>query len=77
MLLSRCNSHSKYDVQVLERVAGMVPFLKETTNQLSASSESLGAVRQETRVSDLVRRGIFSDTYIYRSEYLAIKEPKI
>ena len=77
MLLSRCNSHSKYDVQVLERVASMVPFLKETTNQLSASSESLGAVRQETRVSDLVRRGIFSDTYIYRSEYLAIKEPKI
>jgi len=40
--------------EVLERVAGMVPFLKETTNQLSASSESLGAVRQETRVSDLV-----------------------
>ena len=67
MLLSRCNSHSKYDVQVLERVASMVPFLKETTNQLSASSESLGAVRQETRVSDLVRRGIFSETYIYHS----------
>ena len=59
MLLSRCNSHSKYDAQVLERVAGMVPFLKETTNQLSASSESLGAVRQETRVSDLVRRNLF------------------
>ena len=67
MLLNRCNGHSKYDGQVVERVAGMVPFLKETTNQLSASSESLGAVRQETRVSDLVRGGIFSETYIYHS----------
>ena len=32
----------------------MIPFLKESTKQLSASSENLGAVRQETRVSDLV-----------------------
>ena len=32
----------------------MIPFLKESTKQLSSSSESLGAVRQETRVSDLV-----------------------
>ena len=64
MLLNQCNGHPKNDVQVLERVASMVPFLKETTNQLSASSESLGAVRQETRVSDLVRRGILSNTFI-------------
>ena len=41
-------------LQVLERVSGMIPFLKESTKQLSSSSESLGAVRQETRVSDLV-----------------------
>ena len=32
----------------------MIPFLKESTKQLSSSSENLGAVRQETRVSDLV-----------------------
>jgi len=45
--------------EVLERVSGMIPFLKESTKQLSSSSESLGAVRQETRVSDLVSKNIF------------------
>ena len=45
--------------QVLERVSGMIPFLKESTKHLSSSSESLGAVRQETRVSDLVKKNVF------------------
>ena len=41
----------------------MIPFIKESTKQLSSSSESLGAVRQETRVSDLVSKNILYNIY--------------
>jgi len=40
--------------EVLQRLAGKMAFLRDSSRQLAVMSESLGAVRQETRVADMV-----------------------
>ena len=40
--------------EVLQRLASKMAFLRDSSRQLAVMSESLGAVRQETRVADMV-----------------------